>query len=120
MGAFRSVLISPAREGLELGNHRPEAVTGTKCRWLIGKQVAALTKLRVGGQQSSAGCGAGEGFVGALLESEFGTSEDSKGFVHWDDVGAAGGRSAGLRPASGSVAGYGLPVVQLERGTEET
>ena len=37
----------------------------------------------------------GEGFVAALLESEFGTSEDSKGFVHWDDVGAAGGRGAG-------------------------
>ncbi len=37
----------------------------------------------------------GEGFVGALLESEFGTSEDSIGFVHWDDVGAAGSRGAG-------------------------
>jgi len=37
----------------------------------------------------------GEGFVDALLESDFGTSEDSVGFVHWDDVGTAGGRSAG-------------------------
>jgi len=80
---------------MELGNHRPEAVTGTKCRWLIGKQVAALTKLRVGGQQIPVGCGAGEGFVDALLESELGTPKDSIGFVHWDDVGAAGGRGAG-------------------------
>ena len=75
----------------------------------------------------------GEGFVDALLESEFGTSEDSIGFVHWGDVGAAGGRSAGpkarqctswspRRPVSsnlGSVVGCGLPVVQLECRKEE-
>ncbi len=53
-----------------------------------------------------------EGFVGALLESEFGTSEDSKGFVHWGDVGAAGGRSAGLRPASVRVGRRGDPSRQ--------
>ena len=39
----------------------------------------------------------GEGFVGALLESEFGTSEDSIGFVHRvaRHIGAAGSE-AGL------------------------
>ena len=37
----------------------------------------------------------GEGFVDALLESEFGASEDSVGFVHRGAVGAAGGRGAG-------------------------
>ena len=54
----------------------------------------------------------GEGFVGALLESEFGTSEDSIGFVHWGDVGAAGGRSAGLRPVSVPVGRRGDPSRQ--------
>ena len=48
-----------------------------------------------GGLEAGLGAEPGEGFVGALLESEFGTSEDSIGFVHWGDVGAAGGRSAG-------------------------
>ena len=32
----------------------------------------------------------GEGFVDALLDSEFGTSEDGIGFVHRGAVGAAG------------------------------
>ena len=54
----------------------------------------------------------GEGFVGASLESEFGTSEDSVGFVYRGDVGAAGGRSAGLRPASVPVGRRGDPPRQ--------
>jgi hypothetical protein len=69
----------------------------------------------------------GDGFVDALLEGGFGVSEEGVGFVHGryvvgdhaavsggGDVGAAGGRSAGLRPDSGSVVGYGLPVAQWE------
>ena len=74
----------------------------------------------------------GEGFVDALLESEFGASEDSVGFVHRGAVGAAGavvpaktGQCTSWsprRPVSsnlGSVVGYGLSVVQLEWGTDE-
>jgi hypothetical protein len=75
----------------------------------------------------------GEGFVDAFLEGKLGSAEDGISFVHWDDVGAAGGRSAGpkagqctswspRRPVSsnlGSVVGCGLPVVQLECRKEE-
>jgi hypothetical protein len=48
-----------------------------------------------GGLEAGLGAEPGEGFVDALLESEFGTPEDSIGFDHWGDVGAAGGRGAG-------------------------
>jgi hypothetical protein len=48
-----------------------------------------------GGLEAGLGAEPGEGFVDALLEGDFGTSEHSIGFVHWGDVGAAGGRSAG-------------------------
>ena len=48
-----------------------------------------------GGLEAGLGAEPGEGCVDALLEGDFGTSEDSIGFVHWGDVGAAGGRSAG-------------------------
>ena len=37
----------------------------------------------------------GDGFLDALGEGDFWTSEDGVGFVHRGDVGAAGGRSAG-------------------------
>ena len=37
----------------------------------------------------------GQGFVDAFLEGELGWAEDGIGFVHWGDVGAAGGRGAG-------------------------
>ena len=48
-----------------------------------------------GGLEAGLGADPGEGFVDALLECEFGLSEDGISFVHWGDVGAAGGRSAG-------------------------
>ena len=53
--------------------------------------------LLTGGNIRKFGLGAepGEGCVDALLEGDFWTSEHSIGFVHWGDVGAAGGRSAG-------------------------
>ena len=69
----------------------------------------------------------GDRFIDAWLERDFRLAEQIVGFVHGrdvvgdhaaeavgSDVGAAGGRSARLRPASGSVVGYCLPVVQLE------
>ena len=36
-----------------------------------------------------------DGLADAFLEGELGWAEDGIGFVHWGDVGAAGGRSAG-------------------------
>jgi hypothetical protein len=59
---------------------------------------------RSGGLEGGLGAEPGEGFVDALLEGGFGTSEDRVGFVHWGDVGAAGGPQCRLRPAS-AVAG---------------
>ena len=49
----------------------------------------------LGGGKVGLGAEPGEGFVDALLEGDFGTSEHSIGFVHRGDVGASGGRSAG-------------------------
>ena len=54
----------------------------------------------------------GEGFVDALLEGDFGTSEHSIGFVHRGDVGAAGGPQCRLRPVSVPVGRRGDPSRQ--------
>ncbi len=64
--------------------------------WLVRLKFCGIRFCSQGNiRKSRLGAEPGEGFVGTLLESEFGTSQDSIGFVHWRDVGAAGGRGAG-------------------------